>query len=359
MTTQEAVRPDEAQVGEFAERVFGDGTATVTIIMAALGDRLGLFRALAVLGPVTPERLAAETGIVERYAREWLSAMAAAGYVRYDPAGMRFELPAAHVPVLAMEDTPASLGAVLQWTLGIVPALDAVTDAFRTGRGVPPSAYGPDLLGGIERLGAPMYANLLVAAWLPALPAVEAALRSGADVADVGCGAGRALITLAQAYPGSRYVGFDVDPGQVERARANADAAGVAESVRFEVLDAAREVPGTYDVVSTFDVVHDAADPEGLLRAIRAALRPDGTYVCLEMTCGDNLEENLNPMGALFYGVSVLYCLSTSLAAGGAGLGSYGLPERRLAELCTRAGLTSVRRVPGDWPLNTLYEVRP
>jgi SAM-dependent methyltransferase len=359
MTTQGAVRPDEAQVEEFAQRVLGDGTAAVTIIMAALGDRLGLFRALAELGPVTPEQLAARSGIVERYAREWLSAMAAAGYVRYEPARGRFELPDEHVPVLAVEDTPASLGAILQWTLGIVPALDAVTDAFRTGRGVPASAYGPDLLPGIERLGSPMYTNLLVPAWLPALPAVEAAVRSGADVADVGCGAGRALITLARAYPRSRYVGFDLHAGQIERARANAEAAGVADRVRFEVRDAAQGLPGTYDAVLTFDVVHDAPDPDGLLRAIRAATRPGGTYVCLELTCGETLEENLNPMGALFYGVSVLYCLSTSLATGGEGLGSYGLPERRLAALCTHAGFTSVRRVPGDWPLNTLYEIRP
>ena len=339
---------------EFAQRVLADGTASITILMAAIGDRLGLFRVLAETGPATPAVLAERAGIDERYAREWLSAMAAAGYVDHD--GGRFTLPAGHVPVLAIDDTPASLGAILQWMLGVAPALDAITEAFRTGKGVSPSAYGTDLVHGIERLSAPSYVNALVPIWLPQAPAVAAALESGAEVADVGCGAGRALVELARAYPASRFVGFDIDPAQIERARANAAAAGVDHRVRFAV---SQVDGGPYDVVFTFDTVHDAADPLALLRAVHASLRPGGSYVCAEVNGGPTLEANLNPFGALFYGVSALYCLSVSLAGGGPGLGSLGLPAERFAALCARAGFTTVRRLPVEDPMNALYEVRP
>ncbi|WP_433303539.1 SAM-dependent methyltransferase [Actinoplanes sp. CA-030573] len=346
----------ERQIGAFAQRVLADGTASITIVTAAIGDRLGLFRVLAESGPVTAEQLAGRAGIVERYAREWLSAMAAAGYLRYDAAGETFVLPEAHVPVLGREDTPASLGSILQWMLGVAPALDAVADAFRTGAGVRSGRYGPDLGPAIERLGAPAYVNALVPVWLPAMPAVPAALREGAAVADVGCGAGRALIELARAFPASRFAGFDLDPEQVERARQNVQAAGVDDRVRIErsPVDA-----GPYDLICTFDVVHDAAGPEELLRSIRSALRPGGVYLCGEIDAGAALSDNLNPLGALYYGVSLLYCLSVSLAAGGPGLGSLGLPEPVLAELCERAGFGAVRRLPVGDPFHALYEVRP
>lgn len=347
---------DEAAVGAFAQRVLADGTASITIMMAALGDRLGLFRSLAADGPATPAQLAARAGIVERYAREWLAALAAAGYLTHDPADGTFALPAEHVPVLALDDTPASLGSILQWTLGVAPAIEAIADAFVTGRGVPPEAYGADLGAGIERLSAPAFVHALVPVWLAQLPAVDASLRAGADVADVGCGAGRALVELARAYPASRFVGFDPDPRQIDRARANAHAAGVADRIRFQ---ASTVDSGPYDLILTFDVVHDTADPLGLLRAVRAALRPTGTYLCTEVNAAPTLAGNLNPFGALFYGVSVLYCLSVSLAAGGEGLGSLGLPEPDLARLCARAGFASVRRLPVDDPMNAVYEVRP
>jgi SAM-dependent methyltransferase len=347
---------DEAQVGAFAQRVMGDGTAAITVLMAALGDRLGLFRALAADEPVTPAQLAARAGIAERYAREWLAAMAAAGYLRYQSEPGTFELPAAHRAVLAVDDTPVSLGSVLQWMLGVAPALSALTEAFRTGQGLPVDAYGPDLGPAIERLSAPAFVNALVPVWLPQLPALEAALRTGVDVADVGCGAGRALIELAKAYPQSRYVGFDPDSRQVERARVNAKIAGVDDRVRFEPssLDG-----GPYQAIFTFDVVHDVADPAGLLRSIRGALSPGGSYLCAEINGGATLVDNLNPFGALYYGVSVLYCLPVSLAGGGAGLGSLGLPEPTFAELCARAGFATVHRLPVEDPFNAIYEVRP
>jgi SAM-dependent methyltransferase len=279
--------------------------------------------------------------------------MAAAGYLRHDPGTGAYLLPAAHVPVLALDDTPASLGGPLQWLLGVAPALDAVSQAMRTGEGVPADRYAPDLWPAMERLGAPMYANALVPVWLPEVPAVRDALARGADVADLGCGAGRALITLAQAYPAGRYVGFDAYPPQVQRARAAAVRAGVADRVRFEVRDAAAGLPDRYDLVLAFDVVHDAADPVGLLRAARQSLRPDGTALVLELAGGGDPR-----VEALYHAVSLLYCLSTSLAAGGPGLGSLGLPEHRLAEVAAEAGFAGTRKVLDSPPGHALYELR-
>jgi SAM-dependent methyltransferase len=235
---------------------------------------------------------------------------------------------------------------------------EAAARAFG-GKGVAADRYGPDLWPAMERLGTPMYSGSLVQAWMPELPRLRDALNRGANVADIGCGSGRALITLAQAYPHGRYTGFDVYPTQVERARANAERAGVADRVRFEVRDAVEGLPGRYDAVLAFDVVHDAADPVGLLRSARQALTDSGTMVILELSSGDTLEANTHPIGALYYGVSLLSCLSTSLAAGGPGLGSLGLPHRRLTELAREAGFSQVRRAVDSPPAHVLYEVTP
>jgi SAM-dependent methyltransferase len=206
----------------------------------------------------------------------------------------------------------------------------------------------------MERLGAPMYANALVPLWLPEMPEVARVLADGADVADLGCGAGRALITLAQAYPAGRYAGFDGYPPQVRRARENAERAGVGDQVRFEVRDVTDGLPLRYDLVLAFDVVHDAADPLGLLRAAREALKPGGTVLVLELAGDDG-----GPVDALYHAVSLFYCLSTSLAAGGPGLGSLGLPQQRLAELAARAGFATTRKVLDSPPAHALYELRP
>jgi SAM-dependent methyltransferase len=350
---------DERAVGAFAERVMADCAGGLTLLLAALGDRHGLFRALAEGGPATSEELAVRAGIDERYGREWLAAMASAGYLIRDPGSGRFELPAAHVPVLALDDTPTSLGGPLQWLLGVLPTLSAVSEALRTGNGVPPYKYGPDLWPAIERLGAPMYLNALVPAWLAAMPEMRQALTDGAEVADVGAGAGRALIALAQAFPRGRYTGFDAFAPQVERARSNAEQAGLADQVRFEVRDAAAGLPGSYDVVLAFDVLHDAADPVELLRSARQALRPGGAVVVLELAGADGPPDGPNPLGAVYYAVSLLYCLPTSLAAGGPGLGSLGLPQPKLAELAGEAGFGTVRRVLDSPPAHVVYELRP
>jgi SAM-dependent methyltransferase len=190
------------------------------------------------------------------------------------------------------------------------------------------------------------------------MPDVAHKLRQGADVADVGCGRGRALVKLAQAFSESRYVGFDAFAPSVQRATALARDAGVSDRVRYEVHDAAADLPGRFDVITTFDVIHDAADPIGVLRSIFRALKPDGIYVCLDVNCSDKLEENTGPLGSMFHGISILYCMTSSLAAGGAGLGTLGLHEHKLRELAAVVGFGGMRRVPIENPFNNLYELR-
>lgn len=356
---QEATAFNEAKMAAFVGKVMGDTAGTTSTILASLGDRLGLFKNLAAEGPATSSELAARTGIKERYAREWLAAMFANGYLEYDPTSRHFTLPAEYQPVLAQENGPYFFGGIHQTVMSWPGILDQLQQAFRHGGGVPQSAYSDDMWDGFERFSNGWFENLLLQQWLPAMPDALAALERGAEVADVGCGRGRALIKLAQAFPNSRFVGYDVFAPTIERARANAEAAGVADRIRFQTLDAAQGLPGQYDIITTFDVIHDAVDPRGILRTIRQALRPNGTYICLEINVSDKLEENANPIAAFFYGASNLYCMTTSLAGGGAALGTAGMPEKTTLELCKEAGFSHARRVPLENPFNNLFEARP
>jgi SAM-dependent methyltransferase len=343
---------------EFAGRALMDLAGTMATLMCVAGDRLGLFAHLAG-APATSAELAERAGVDERYAREWLRGMTAAGYLTYDRDDDRHALPAAHLPVLAEEGGPHFMGGIYQETAGALSALPGVIRAFREGGGVGQADYGPDFWEGLERFTGAWFDHLLVPEWMEAMPEVRDRLRDGASVADVGCGAGRALIRLAEAFSASRFVGFDLFPAQIERARANARAAGVEDRVLFQTADAAAGLPGRFDVVTTFDVVHDAAEPARLVRAIREALEPDGAYVLLEINSADDPADNVGPLATAFYGVSLLYCMTTSLAQGGAGLGTCGLPEAGVRELLTSAGFRTVTRAPIDNPFNVLYVGRP
>ena len=356
MTTQPIV--DQTQAEAFLGKVFADTSGMVVTIMASFGDRLGLFKNLAY-GPATSAQLATRAGLNERYTREWLSAMASAGYIVYDPASACFTLPPEHLPVLAQENGLFFIGGIQQFLLGISEQRQGVLQAFRHGGGIPLSAYSADVWEGMARASAGTVEHMLVPVWIPSMPAVQAHLVQGALVADVGCGQGRALIKLAQSYPASQYVGYDFFEPLIAQATRAAEQAGVADRVRFQCLDASQGLPETYDVITTFDVVHDAVDPRGLLRAIRQALRPEGRYVCVEPSSSDKLEENAGPMGSLLYSVSVLYCMTTSLAEHGEGLGTVGLPESKLRKLCTDVGFHSIQRKPMEDPFNTLYEITP
>jgi 2-polyprenyl-3-methyl-5-hydroxy-6-metoxy-1,4-benzoquinol methylase len=349
---------DSAKQDAFVGQVLANTSGAMVTTLAALGDRLGLFKTLAASGPATSAEIAARAGIVERYAREWLGGMMSAGYLTYDPATRRFALPPEHVAALADEGGPMFFGGVYEMLLSASSVVDRVAEAFRAGGGVPQSAYDDRFWDGMERFSGGWYDNLLVQQWLPAMPDVQRKLRDGADVADVGCGRGRALIRLAQAYAASRYVGYDAFAPSIERATAHASKARVTDRVRYEVRDAASDLPGRFDVITTFDVIHDAVDPVAVLRSIFRALKPDGIYACLEPNCSDKLEENTGPIGSIFHGISILYCMTTSLAGGGTGLGTLGLHEHKLRDLATVIGFRDVRRVPIKDPFNNLYELR-
>jgi SAM-dependent methyltransferase len=350
---------DQERAEAFVGAALANTTGFTVTVLAGIGDRLGLWRTLAEQGPATSTELATLAGIDERYAREWLGAMTTAQYLTYDPATGRFTLPPEHVPVLAEERGPVFFGGIFQMLHGMVSVHDELLEVFRTGGGVPQDAYHPDMWDGMERFTASWFENLLIQEWMPALPEVDAALRNGADVADIGCGRARSLIKLASAYPKSRFVGIDAYAGTIETARANVARAGLADRVRIVHADASKEIPGSYDAIFTFDVVHDAVDPAGLLRQIRAALRPGGRYVCLDINASHRLEDNIGPLGALFHGCSLLYCMTTSLAQGGAGLGTVGFNEEVARTMSTEAGFTEFRRVPLENPFNNLYEARP
>ncbi len=356
MTTQPTV--DYTHVEAFLGKVMADTSGLMVTIMASLGDRLGLFKNLAY-GPATSAQLATRAGLNERYTREWLSAMASAGYIAYDPASSCFTLPPEHLPVLAQENGPFFCGGIHQFLLGLSEQRQGVLQAFRQGGGIPPSAYSADVWEGMARASASAFEHLLVPVVIPSMPAVQAHLVQGAQVADVGCGHGRALIKLAQSYPASQYVGYDFFEPLITHATQAAEQAGVADRVRFCCLDASQGLPETYDVITTYDVVHDAVDPRGLLRAIRQALRPEGRYVCGEFNSSEKLEENAGLLGTILYGTSVLYCMTTSLSNHGEGLGSAGLPESKLRELCRDAGFSSIHHVPLENPFNILYEIAP
>jgi 2-polyprenyl-3-methyl-5-hydroxy-6-metoxy-1,4-benzoquinol methylase len=360
MSTGLAEGSRQDAVDAFADKVLVDYAGANAFFMASIGDRLGLFSELASEGAATSEELAARTGFRERYLREWLGGMAAAAYLEYDPGTGRYSLPTEHVPVLAEEAGPVFFGcAFYDYSTNFGDTYHQLLRAFRSGGGVSQEAYGAEAAKSIDRFTAPWFEHMLVELWLPEMPDVLAQLTDGAAVCDIGCGRGRAVIKLAQAFPRSTFVGIDVYEPAVRAADAAAVKAGVAERVRFEVADATEGLGRSYDVITTFDVVHDSVDPHGILRAIRAALAPDGRYVCVEINCSDRPEENTGPLGAVLYGLSLAYCLPVSLAEDGAGLGTLGLSEPKLTELALRAGFSAVRRLPVDNPFNSIYEISP
>jgi 2-polyprenyl-3-methyl-5-hydroxy-6-metoxy-1,4-benzoquinol methylase len=351
---------DWARAEAFVGKVIADLSGLTASTMVVLGDRLGLFQALAGAGDTTSEELAARTGLSERYLREWLGGMTAARYLDYDPATSRFRFPAEHALVLAQEGGRMFLCGFHELLFDAASsALDRLVDAFRNGGGVPQSAYGERFWKGLERFTGGIYESRLVQELLPTLPEVVAALERGVRVADVGCGRGRALLKLARSYPRSRYVGYDFFASSIETATANASAAGIEDRVRFEVCDVTQGLPEEYDVITTFAVIHDAADPLAILRAIRRSLKPGGIYVCVDDNCSERLEENIGPISTVQYGASLLYCMTTSLAVGGAGLGTLGCHEPKLRGLCLEAGFSSVRHAPLDDPMMKIYEIRP
>ncbi len=362
MTAGIAVEPaalDMEKAEGFFGKAMGDLSGMITVWLASIGDRYHLFQNLAVRGPATAGELAARAGIDGHYSREWLAAMASAGYVDYDPTTQRFTLPPEHALIVSEEGSPFFLAGFYQQFRSVFRLGDRLADAFGSGTGIPISAYDDDWFGGMGRNTSSWFDNFLVQEWIPAIPDALAKLEQGALVADVGCGRGGALIRLAKAFPASSFVGYDLVEASLASARESASAEGVGDRIRFERLDIENGLPETFDLVTAFDVVHDAAHPATFLRAIKQGLRPDGLFVCLDFNSSEHLEENAGPVGVFLHGSSIVYCMTTALAEGGEGLGAAGLHEPKLRELSAEAGFSSVRRVPIENPFNALYEIRP
>jgi 2-polyprenyl-3-methyl-5-hydroxy-6-metoxy-1,4-benzoquinol methylase len=349
---------DDAKVEAFLEQILSEAGAAMNAALIRLGDALGLYRAMGDAQPITAATLAHRTRTHERYVREWLNSQAAGGFVTYDPETDRYTLPAEHAVVLADEESPFAQAGMFQAITASIRAEERMIDAFRTGGGLGWHEHHHGLFHGVERLFGVVYRTSLVTEWVPALDGVEDKLRAGALVADVGCGHGLSTILLAQAYPKSRFEGYDAHAESIEVARRRAEEAGVSDRVSFEVAAADAYPRRRYDLVAVFDALHDMGDPAGAARHIHSTLAPDGTWMIVEPSAGDRIEDNFHPLGRLRYGFSTLVCTPGSLSQEGrAGLGTLA-GAARLSEIVLGAGFRTVRRA-AETPFNLVLEARP
>jgi SAM-dependent methyltransferase len=345
---------DEAKLQQFVGKIFTEISTNYTGATVIIGDKLGYYKALKE-GPLTSAELAQRTGTNERYAREWLAAQAAAEYLQYDPAQKKFTLTPEAAVVFTDEDSPAYLVGGFYGTSATYAAVPKLIEAFRTGKGVAWGEQHEHLFCGTAKFFRPSYRSALIQAWIPALQGVEDKLKRGAKVADVGCGYGLSTVFMAQAFPRSHFYGFDSHAPSLEKARALAREVGV-DNVTFEEATA-KAYPGQgYDLVG-FDCLHDMGDPVGAAAHALETLASDGTVVIVEPFAHDQLEQNLNPVGRIYYGASVAFCTPGSLSQEvGLGLGAQA-GEARLREVVTKAGFTHFRRA-AETPFNFVLEAR-
>jgi SAM-dependent methyltransferase len=349
---------DQEKLNEMLHRGVNDFGATFHAACVVLGDKLGLYKGLASGGPQTPLELAKRTGTTERYVREWLSSQTAGGYITLDATTGRFHLTEEQAFTLADEKSPAFLPGAFQLALAATKAVPRLIEAFRSGEGMGWHEHDHELFHGTERFFRPGYGAHLVSQWIPALTGVDERLKAGGKVADVGCGHGSSTVLMALSYPKSKFVGYDYHEGSIQTARERARESGVADRVKFEVARA-KDYPGDgYDFVTFFDCLHDMGDPVGAARHVRSTLSPDGTWMIVEPFANDRLEDNLNPIGRVFYSASTLLCTPASLSQEvGLALGAQA-GEKRMKDVVTAGGFTRFRRAT-ETPFNLIYEARP
>ncbi|HEX6005044.1 MAG TPA: methyltransferase domain-containing protein [Burkholderiales bacterium] len=348
---------DQAKLEQFMGMFVHDLGAVMHAATIVVGDQLGLYKRLAE-GPQTADALARKTNTDPRYLREWLSAQAASGYVQYDPASQQFSLTEEQAMALAEEGSPVFIPGAFQVAVAQFKAIPKMIDAFKTGRGLGWHEHDAALFHGTERFFRPGYAANLVSNWIPALEGVEKKLRSGARVADVGCGHGASTIIMAQAYPETEIVGFDYHEPSIQRAREAAEKAGVGQRLKFEVASAQNYPGRDYDFVAVFDCLHDMGDPVGAAAHVRKSLKPDGTWMIVEPFAHDQLEQNINPVGRVFYSASTFICTPASRAQEvGLCLGAQA-GEKRIRDVVTEGGFSRFRRA-AETPFNLIYEARP
>ncbi len=354
-TLGKAFEFDEGKLNAFMEKAVADMGAAAHATLVVIGDKLGLYKAMAGAGWLTSLELAERTQTTERYVREWLNANAASGYVSYNPETQQYLLPPEQAFALTVQDLPGAFH-IISSCFKDEPK---ITHAFRTGEGVGWHEHDGNLFFGTERFFRPNYANNLIGSWIPALGGVEQKLKAGAHVADVGCGHGASTILMAKAFPKSRFYGFDYHSGSIEYARHVAGGEGLQDQIAFEVASA-KSYPanGGYDLVTFFDCLHDMGDPTGAARHVLSTLKPDGTWMIVEPYANERPEENHNPVGRVFYSFSTMICTPASLAQEvGTGLGAQA-GEERIRSIVTTAGFSRFRRA-AETPFNRIFEARP
>ena len=349
---------DPDRLTAFVSRAVEEAGAALNCALVVMGDRLGFYRDLAAHGPSTPAELAERTGTAEHYAREWLNAQAAGSFVSYDASTGRYLLRPEQATALTDETSPAFVGGLFQIVYGTIRDAQRVIDAARAGDGVGWGEHNADVHVGCERFFAPSYAAHLVGEWIPALTSVPGKLAAGATVADIGCGHAASTILMAQAFPRSRFLGADAHGESVEIARDRIERAGLARQINLELAAANVFTGGPYDLVTTFDSLHDMGDPIGAARHVREVIADDGTWMIVEPAAGDRVEHNLTPVGRAYYGFSTLLCTPSSLAQPvGLALGTQAGPAR-IRDVVTAAGFTRFQLV-AHTPFNNVFEVRP
>ena len=357
MSTAPVPALDMDKLNAFIGQFVGDLGAAVHAGMVVIGEKLGLYRALAA-GPMTPTELASQTHTDERYLREWLSSQAAGGYVTYDDKTKKFSLNAEQAFALANEDSPAYIPGAFELALGSLAAVPRITESFRSGAGMGWHEHHEGVFHGCEKFFRPGYAANLVSSWIPSLEGVQAKLEAGATVADVGCGKGASTLLMAKAFPKSKFTGFDYHDKSIEGARESAKRQGLADRVKFEVASAAGYPGKDYDFVAVFDCLHDMGDPVGAAKHVRQSLSKDGTWMIVEPFAHDDMKDNLNPVGRVYYSFSTLLCTPCSRSQEVALCLGAQAGEARIRDVVTKAGFTRFRRA-SETPFNIVYEARP
>jgi 2-polyprenyl-3-methyl-5-hydroxy-6-metoxy-1,4-benzoquinol methylase len=347
---------DEQKMHAFLGQAVGDIGAAMSAVLALIGDKLGLYKAMAGAGPMSVAELARKTGTMERYIREWLGNQAAGGYVVYDARTDKYTLPPEQATALADENSPFFVGGAWEVVAAVFKAEPRIAENFRTGRGLDWGEHDCRLFSGTERFFRPNYRGNLVSSWIPALDGVQAKLADGAKVADVGCGHGASTILMAQSFPKSHFYGFDMHAPSIETAADRARDAGVADRVTFDVASSTNYPGSGFDLVAHFDCLHDMGDPAGAAKHVAQTLDREGTWMIVEPQAADHVEGNLNPVGRVFYAASTMVCVPASLAHHGPALGAQA-GEKRLREVIAAGGFSRVRRA-AETPFNLVLEAR-
>lgn len=357
MATAGAIRPiNEDKMHEFLGKVVGDFGAALSSSLVYIGQKLGLYKAMAGDAPVTPAELAQKTSTNERYIREWLINQAAGGYVEYDAASGRYSLSPEQATALTDEASPFYVGGGFYVVKAMTAAVSRIENAFKNGGGMLWGEHDPDLFVGTERFFRPGYAAHLIASWIPALTGIEEKLKAGGKVADIGCGHGSSTIIMAKAYPASKFWGFDNHEKSIETARQRAKDAGVADRVTFEVANASDFPDQQYDMIAFFDCLHDMGDPVSACKRASATLADDGAVLIVEPMAGNKVEENFNIIGRTFAGASTLCCTANSMALGGPALGAVAT-EDAIRDTVLAGGFTQFRRAT-ETPFNRIFEAK-